>query len=148
MHPKAWLTHRQPGRRRIRVLDPPRAEAATRLEPTFPVPSVSQFYNDLNTLLAFAADGPAKSFCFRRLTLLESKFQYVDPSLGALRLCQSSAADCGEALRHLAAAPSRLHIQLNDVEEKASCKVGARAPRNALPRRAPVGADLFRGHSV
>ena len=46
--------------------------------PKYHVPSVSQFYNDLNFLLSFAADGPAKSFCFRRLTLLETKFTYAD----------------------------------------------------------------------
>jgi len=41
------------------------------------VPSVTQFYIDLNMLLNVLADGPSKSFCFRRLSLLDSKFMCV-----------------------------------------------------------------------
>jgi len=40
----------------------------------YTVPDVNQFYKDLNTLLFVTADGPIKSFSFKRLKLLESKF--------------------------------------------------------------------------
>lgn len=39
------------------------------------VPSLLKFYQDHEFITALTADGPAKSFAFRRLQFLESKFQ-------------------------------------------------------------------------
>jgi AMP deaminase len=39
------------------------------------VPSVKKYFQDLDYLLSITTDGPTKSFCFRRLRFLESKFQ-------------------------------------------------------------------------
>ncbi|XP_050035325.1 AMP deaminase 2 isoform X2 [Dermacentor andersoni] len=41
----------------------------------FPYVNLPQFINDLNLMCAMIADGPLKSFCYRRLSYLTSKFQ-------------------------------------------------------------------------
>lgn len=41
----------------------------------FPYINLTQFVNDLNLMCAMIADGPLKSFCYRRLSYLSSKFQ-------------------------------------------------------------------------
>uniref|UniRef100_A0A023GDB2 AMP deaminase n=1 Tax=Amblyomma triste TaxID=251400 RepID=A0A023GDB2_AMBTT len=41
----------------------------------FPYVNLPQFINDLNLMCAMIADGPLKSFCYRRLSYLSSKFQ-------------------------------------------------------------------------
>ncbi|CEQ42453.1 SPOSA6832_04255, partial [Sporobolomyces salmonicolor] len=43
--------------------------------PLFHVPPIAEYFRDLETVLAVAADGPAKSFAWRRLKYLEGKFQ-------------------------------------------------------------------------
>ena len=112
--------------------------------PRYAVPSVSQFYNDLNTLLAFSADGPAKSFCFRRLTFLDSKFTCVvfacllsAPTRHAGLCAHPAGFFGGQRVRR---GDGRLHIQLNEVEEKASCKVPPL--RSAHRTRPPVHSPL------
>ncbi|THD21607.1 AMP deaminase 2 [Fasciola hepatica] len=40
----------------------------------FVVPSLTAFFNDYEVIRSFVADGPLKSFCYRRLTYLGSKF--------------------------------------------------------------------------
>lgn len=40
-------------------------------------PSVDEFYHDLRKVVSIVSDGPVKSFAFRRLALLESKFEYA-----------------------------------------------------------------------
>ena len=42
--------------------------------PLFPYPSLRTYFLDLNSILAVISDGPVKSFAFRRLRILESKF--------------------------------------------------------------------------
>ncbi|KAF2674442.1 AMP deaminase [Microthyrium microscopicum] len=42
--------------------------------PIVNVPSIREFYMDLDTLLDVSSDGPSKSFAFRRLQYLEGKF--------------------------------------------------------------------------
>ncbi|KAF2226542.1 hypothetical protein BDZ85DRAFT_256345 [Elsinoe ampelina] len=42
--------------------------------PIVHVPTIKEFYMDLETLLAVSSDGPTKSFAFRRLQYLEGKF--------------------------------------------------------------------------
>ncbi|KXS16152.1 AMP deaminase [Gonapodya prolifera JEL478] len=49
--------------------------AATPDVPLYPVPTMRDFYADLEQLVSVAADGPMKSFAFRRLRFLEAKFQ-------------------------------------------------------------------------
>lgn len=39
------------------------------------VPSLKKYYQDQDFILSIVSDGPAKSFAFRRLRYLESKFQ-------------------------------------------------------------------------
>jgi len=39
------------------------------------VPDLSRFVSDMHLLCALIADGPLKSFCYRRLSYLSSKFQ-------------------------------------------------------------------------
>ncbi|CAH8482963.1 unnamed protein product [Schistosoma turkestanicum] len=43
--------------------------------PEFIVPSLQTFFSDFDTIRTFVGDGPLKSFCYRRLTYLASKFQ-------------------------------------------------------------------------
>nr|CAH8837947.1 unnamed protein product [Trichobilharzia regenti]CAH8837986.1 unnamed protein product [Trichobilharzia regenti]CAH8837989.1 unnamed protein product [Trichobilharzia regenti] len=43
--------------------------------PVFNVPCLQTFFSDFDTIRTFVADGPLKSFCYRRLTYLASKFQ-------------------------------------------------------------------------
>ena len=38
-------------------------------------PDLIEFVNDMNLLCALIADGPLKSFCYRRLSYLSGKFQ-------------------------------------------------------------------------
>lgn len=41
----------------------------------YPYPDLEQFVTDMNRLCMLIADGPLKSFCYRRLSYLSSKFQ-------------------------------------------------------------------------
>lgn len=43
-------------------------------EPILHVPTIREFYMDLDTILSVSSDGPSKSFAFRRLQYLEGKF--------------------------------------------------------------------------
>jgi len=43
-------------------------------EPIQNIPTIREFYMDLDTLLGVSSDGPSKSFAFRRLQYLEGKF--------------------------------------------------------------------------
>ncbi|EHA57906.1 AMP deaminase 2 [Pyricularia oryzae 70-15] len=43
-------------------------------EPIVNIPTLRQFYIDLDKILSVAADGPSKSFAYRRLQYLEGKF--------------------------------------------------------------------------
>lgn len=53
------------------VLQQPHHHQQTRFE----VPSMKQYYKDLEFLLTVISEGPTKSFAFRRLKYLESKYQ-------------------------------------------------------------------------
>ncbi|KAF7544768.1 hypothetical protein G7046_g9718 [Stylonectria norvegica] len=44
------------------------------LEPSIQVPTIREFYMDLDDILNVSSDGPTKSFAFRRLQYLEGKF--------------------------------------------------------------------------
>ncbi|OJD19773.1 AMP deaminase [Emergomyces pasteurianus Ep9510] len=50
-------------------------EACKLKEPIVHVPSLREFYMDLDTIIEVSTDGPTKSFAFRRLSYLEGKFQ-------------------------------------------------------------------------
>ena len=50
-------------------------DATVSQEPIVQIPSLRDFYMDLDAVLNVSTDGPAKSFAFRRLSYLESKFQ-------------------------------------------------------------------------
>lgn len=50
-------------------------EAADREEPAVHIPSLRDFYMDLDAVVDVSTDGPAKSFAFKRLSYLEGKFQ-------------------------------------------------------------------------
>lgn len=41
----------------------------------YPCPKVTEFIQDMQTMCAMIADGPLKSFCYRRLSYLYSKYQ-------------------------------------------------------------------------
>lgn len=43
-------------------------------EPAIQVPTIREFYMDLDNILTVSSDGPSKSFAFRRLQYLEGKF--------------------------------------------------------------------------
>lgn len=49
--------------------------AAERQEPIVQIPSLRDFYMDLDAVVDVSTDGPAKSFSFKRLSYLEGKFQ-------------------------------------------------------------------------
>lgn len=49
-------------------------EEAHDMEPAIRVPTIREFYMDLENILAVSSDGPSKSFAFRRLQYLEGKF--------------------------------------------------------------------------
>ena len=51
------------------------AHAADLGEPIVRIPSLRDFYMDLDAVIDVSSDGPAKSFAFRRLSYLEGKFQ-------------------------------------------------------------------------
>jgi AMP deaminase len=42
--------------------------------PAIKVPTIREFYMDLDSILTISSDGPSKSFAFRRLQYLEAKF--------------------------------------------------------------------------
>ncbi|EYE93820.1 AMP deaminase [Aspergillus ruber CBS 135680] len=50
-------------------------EAADLREPIVQIPSLRDFYMDLEAVIDVSSDGPAKSFAFKRLSYLEGKFQ-------------------------------------------------------------------------
>lgn len=50
-------------------------EAAQANRPVVEVPSLRDFYMDLDAIIDVSADGPIKSFAFKRLSYLEGKFQ-------------------------------------------------------------------------
>ncbi|KAK5111058.1 putative zinc finger protein [Meristemomyces frigidus] len=43
-------------------------------EPILQIPTIREFYMDLDAILGISSDGPSKSFAFRRLQYLEGKF--------------------------------------------------------------------------
>ncbi|KAH7906713.1 hypothetical protein BJ138DRAFT_1129705 [Hygrophoropsis aurantiaca] len=47
----------------------------TTRKPLFPPPTIREYFRDLDALLTFIADGPAKSFAYRRLRYLAGKFE-------------------------------------------------------------------------
>ncbi|KAJ5915260.1 hypothetical protein N7454_011014, partial [Penicillium verhagenii] len=49
--------------------------AADRHEPMVQIPSLRDFYMDLDAVVDVSSEGPAKSFAFKRLSYLEGKFQ-------------------------------------------------------------------------
>ncbi|KAJ5909178.1 hypothetical protein N7495_001860 [Penicillium taxi] len=49
--------------------------AADRNEPAVKIPSLRDFYMDLDAVIDVSTEGPAKSFAFKRLSYLEGKFQ-------------------------------------------------------------------------
>lgn len=51
------------------------AEAVAAAKPLFEVPSLKEYFRDLDFVLNVVSDGPVKSFAYRRLRYLESKFQ-------------------------------------------------------------------------
>lgn len=50
-------------------------ENGTARKPALCVPTIREFYIDLENILTASSDGPSKSFAFRRLQYLEGKFQ-------------------------------------------------------------------------
>ena len=44
----------------------------------FQFPDLETFVTDMQELCAFIADGPLKSFCFQRLSYLQSKYEPVE----------------------------------------------------------------------
>ncbi|KAL1965321.1 hypothetical protein VTN77DRAFT_5923 [Rasamsonia byssochlamydoides] len=50
-------------------------EAAELNQPIVQIPSLRDFYMDLDTITDISSDGPVKSFAFKRLSYLEGKFQ-------------------------------------------------------------------------
>ncbi|KAG5299271.1 AMP deaminase [Histoplasma capsulatum G186AR] len=50
-------------------------EACKLKQPIVHVPSLREFYMDLDTITEVSTDGPSKSFAFKRLSYLEGKFQ-------------------------------------------------------------------------
>ena len=43
-------------------------------EPIYEVPTLKEYFQDLDEILSVITDGPAKSFAWRRLRYLESKW--------------------------------------------------------------------------
>jgi AMP deaminase len=52
-----------------------KADAAAAKNPQFTPPSIQKFYQDQDYITTVVSDGPTKSFAYRRLRFLESKFQ-------------------------------------------------------------------------
>ena len=46
----------------------------SRYQPIIDIPTIREYYMDLESILAVSSDGPSKSFAFRRLQYLEGKF--------------------------------------------------------------------------
>jgi len=51
-----------------------RSSLITDLEPLYEVPDLKEYFRDLEYISNVVADGPAKSFAFRRLKYLEGKW--------------------------------------------------------------------------
>ncbi|ROT36980.1 AMP deaminase [Sodiomyces alkalinus F11] len=64
------------------------ADAESEDLPAFQVPTIREYYMDLDRLLLISSDGPSKSFAFRRLQYLEARF-----NLYSLLNVQLEAAD-------------------------------------------------------
>ena len=50
-------------------------DSSAETEPKFESISLKEYYRDLDYILSVISDGPTKSFAFRRLRYLESKYQ-------------------------------------------------------------------------
>ncbi|KAJ5086291.1 AMP deaminase Amd1 [Penicillium alfredii] len=68
----SW-TYRLDGSSVFQVFDS--ETAANNQEPIVRIPSLRDFYMDLDAVVDLSTDGPAKSFAFKRLSYLEGKFQ-------------------------------------------------------------------------
>lgn len=53
---------------------PPPDEADDVAEPLYEVPTIKEYFQDMDEILSVISDGPAKSFAWRRLRYLESKW--------------------------------------------------------------------------
>jgi AMP deaminase len=52
-----------------------KSATTTGREPIFAIPSIREYFMDLDYILHVIADGPIKSFAYKRLKYLESKFR-------------------------------------------------------------------------
>lgn len=48
--------------------------AESRTDMDMPIPTMKEFFADLDTLIAYESEGPLKTFAFKRLSFLESLF--------------------------------------------------------------------------
>ncbi|KAG5341099.1 hypothetical protein C0989_011691 [Termitomyces sp. Mn162] len=55
--------------------DKPTIQSVEEKKPAFDIPSIREYFVDLDYILGVIADGPTKSFAFRRLKYLASKFE-------------------------------------------------------------------------
>lgn len=75
----------------------PLAEGA---RPVFDVPEIREYYMDLDYILGVIADGPVKSFAFRRLKYLSSKFTLYSllneyQEMADMKVCGQLLVDVG-----------------------------------------------------
>jgi AMP deaminase len=70
--PSSW-TYRLDGNSVYQVYES--ETAADQQEPAVQIPSLRDFYMDLDAVVDVSTDGPTKSFAFKRLSYLEGKFQ-------------------------------------------------------------------------
>ena len=71
------MSQREPTRRcKMHFIDllSPCAHYALDKTPLFDIPNIREYFLDLEKVLAVICDGPTKSFAFRRLNYLASKF--------------------------------------------------------------------------
>jgi len=54
--------------------EPASSEDSPSPKPLYAVPTIKEYFQDLDEVLAVISDGPAKSFAYRRLRYLESKW--------------------------------------------------------------------------
>lgn len=89
---------------RIPVLTHRRTESASSKtqKPVFEIPSIREYFMDLDYVLSVISDGPTKSYAYRRLKYLAGKFSMYmllneDEETAQMKVCFPSIPLCSEA---------------------------------------------------
>ena len=71
----------------MRFLAEVNLHAAPERQPIYDIPTIREYFIDLEYVLSVISDGPTKSFAFRRLGYLQSKFTTGTSALRKVAAC-------------------------------------------------------------